>query len=408
MVQADLFGEPAGPRVYTVSEINERVRRLLDEAFGTVHVEGEISNLRLHASGIYYFTQKDAQAQLPCVLFRTEAAALRFKPENGLHVRARGTLAIYAAQGKYQLQVLGLVPEGLGALELAFRQLRDKLEAEGLFDPARKRRLPRLPRRVALVTSPTGAAVRDMITTLSARWPLLHILVVPVAVQGDAAPGESVRALDFVNRVDAAAVVIVGRGGGSLEDLWAFNDEGVARAIAASRLPVVSAVGHEVDFTIADLVADLRAPTPTGAAALVVPHRDEVRKWLRTAQQRLATALRRRLEVALAHLEKLRAGYGMKRPLLLLQQHVQSLDLLRERLERAHSAQLERHVAALAGLQGRLQALSPRGILTRGYTYCVDAATGQVVARAAATRPRQALRLQFADGTVPARVEEKE
>jgi len=405
MVQPDLFAGPSEPRGFSVSEINERVRRLLDEAFGEVHVEGEISGARQHASGHWYFTLKDAAAQLACVLFRSDAANLRFELQQGLRVRATGRLDLYTPQGKYQLKVRRLLPVGQGELELAFRQLKDKLQAEGLFAAERKKPLPRLPRRVALITSPTGAAVRDMITTLSARWPVAHILVVPVTVQGSGAAPEIVRALAFVNRVDGADVIIVGRGGGSLEDLWAFNEESVARAIAASRIPVVSAVGHETDTTISDFVADLRAATPTAAAALVAPHQEEVRLHVHTQLRRMAGALRRRAEVEQQRLQRLLQSYGFKRPGLLLQQHTQSLDAWHERLERGIRTHLERRGTELAARQGRLHALSPRGVLARGYTYCVDPETGSVVSRAARTRAQQRLHVHFADGTVPVRTE---
>jgi exodeoxyribonuclease VII large subunit len=403
VVQPDLF--ESAPRVYTVTQINERVRALLDEAFGELYVEGEVSNARRHTSGHWYFTLKDAQSQLDAVLFRMEAQALRFEVENGLRVRACGRLTLYPPQGRYQLQVQSLLPVGTGLLELAFRQLKEKLQREGLFAAGRKRPLPRFPARVALITSPTGAAVRDMITTLTSRWPLVHIRVVPVAVQGVGAADEIVRALGFVNRNRAAEVIVVGRGGGSLEDLAAFNAEGVARAIAASRIPVVSAVGHEVDFTIADFVADQRAATPTAAATLVVPHRDEVATFLREGTRRAARALRRRCELERHRLEKMRGSFAFRRPRLLLQERAQTLDVRREPLLRGVRAVLERRRATLAAARGRLQALSPRGVLERGFTYCVDAESGSVVARAEQTRPRQPLHIHFADGTAPARIE---
>ncbi|MFQ5599933.1 MAG: exodeoxyribonuclease VII large subunit, partial [Candidatus Krumholzibacteriia bacterium] len=362
MFQPDLF-EAQEPRVYSVSEITESVRRLLEETFRDVVVEGEISNARRHSSGHCYFTLKDERAQLACVLFRSDALALRFDLENGLRVRATGRLNLYPPQGKFQLQVRALLPVGHGALELAFRQLKERLQKEGLFDAARKRALPRLPQRVALITSPTGAAVRDMITTLTSRWPLLHIRVVPVAVQGEAAAGEIVRALQFINRAGAADVIIVGRGGGSLEDLWAFNEEPVARAIAASRIPVVSAVGHEVDYTIADFVADARAATPTAAGSLIVPHRDEVAAFLREVQSRTARALSRRCDVERHRLDALLRSYGLRRPRLLIEEFEQSLDARRERLERALRAVVERRRTAWQAACGRLQALGPRSVL---------------------------------------------
>jgi exodeoxyribonuclease VII large subunit len=405
LVQPDLFERTQGPRVYTVSQINELVRRLLDESFGLVVVEGEVSNARRQSSGHWYFTLKDKQANLGAVMFRSDANALRFQLENGLHVRTTGRLSLYPPQGKFQLQVRRVEPVGHGTLELAFRQLRDKLQREGLFDAARKRALPRLPARVALVTSPTGAAVRDMITTFRARWPLVDVLVVPVSVQGEMAAPEIAHALQLVNRLHAADVVILARGGGSLEDLWAFNEEGVARAIAASSIPVVCGVGHETDTTIADFVADVRAATPTAAAARVVPQRAEIEESLRGSMRRMARALRRRCELERQRLDAWRQSYAFRRPRLLLEEAVQSLDARQERLSRALRALVERGRTALAATRARLNALSPHGVLARGYAYCEDADTGQLVARAAATRKHQGLTIHFADGTAPARVE---
>ena len=402
-VQPDLFAEPP-QRVFTVRELNDVVRQVLEDGFGDIAVEGEISNLKQQTSGHWYFTLKDDAAQLSAVFFRGDASRVRFRPEHGLRVRAFGRLTLYTAQGKYQLVVRDLVPVGQGALELAFRQLKEKLQAEGLFDEARKRPLPRFPRRIALVTSPTGAAVRDMLTTLATRWPLLRIFVVPVAVQGDRAPDEIVHALEFVNRVRAADVVIVARGGGSLEDLWAFNDERVARAIVASRIPVVSGVGHEVDFTIADFVADRRAPTPTAAAALVVPHRDEVRQQLGQSDQRMARALRRRLELPRQRLQQLMTRYGMRRLPALVPELAQKVDETLEGLEAALGRGLERHTTRLEALRAQLQALGPHRVLERGYAYCVDAADGTVVGRAAQTRAGQQLVVHWSDGVRPARV----
>jgi exodeoxyribonuclease VII large subunit len=405
--QTDLFDSrpQPEPRVFTVTEVNDAVRRLLEDSFGEVVVGGEISNCRPPASGHWYFTLKDDSAQLAAVMFRSDAVALKFQLENGLHVRVFGRLTVYGPGGKYQVVVRSVQPVGQGALELAFRQLKEKLQAEGLFDASRKRSLPRYPRRVALVTSPGGAAVRDMLTTLAARWPLARVRLVPVSVQGDAAPLEIVHALELLNRLDVADVVIVGRGGGSLEDLQAFNDERVARAIAASRLPIVSGVGHEVDFTIADFVADVRAATPTAAAQLVVPHQAEVRTQLADCGTRAGLALRRQLEVRRQKLEALLRSYGMRRPQLLLQEHAQTVDALLERLQRGLDVGLERRRARLDAAAGRLRALSPLAILERGYAYCVDAVSGEMVGRAADTRVGQELRLHFTDGVRPARVQ---
>ena len=395
--QPDLFANPE-PRVYRVSELNEVVQRLLEDGFGEVHVEGEISNARQQSSGHWYFTLKDEASQLAAVLFRGMQTGLRFRPENGLHVRATGRLQLFVPHGKYQMMVRTLAPLGQGALELAFRQLRERLQAEGLFDPARKRALPRFPRCVALVTSPTGAAVRDLLATLAARWPLARVRLVPVAVQGDTAPGEIVQALHAVNRTRAAEVVIVARGGGSIEDLWAFNDERVARAIVASRLPVVCGVGHESDVTIADLVADLRAATPTAAAAAVVPDQREIRALIVQCERRGARGLRRQLELPRARLESLLQRYGMRRWRHWVPEQMQLLDERLERLANSARSRVVRSEERWSALQARLAALSPAAILARGYTYCVDPATGALIARAAEARPGRRVRVHFDDG----------
>jgi exodeoxyribonuclease VII large subunit len=401
MTQRELFADE--PAVYTVSQVNERVRRLLDD-LPSVHVEGEISNARRQNSGHWYLTLKDATSQLSVVLFRSDAQAMRFELEDGLRVRASGRLTLYSAQGKYQLQARRIVPVGVGERELAFQQLKERLEREGLFDPARKRALPRLPRRIALITSPTGAVIRDMLSTLRARWPYVHVRVVPVAVQGDFAAGDIAAALRFVNRIAAADVIVVARGGGSLEDLWAFNEEPVARAIAASRIPVVSAVGHETDFTIADFVADVRASTPTAAAQLVVPDQRVVRAQVQTASVHIGRALRRRCEVARHHLDAIRRSYGMRRPRLLIDEMRQSVDASLAAAERAMRQQLRHGTDRVVALQAHLQALGPRNVLARGYTYCSDARDHHVVWRAAGARADQELDVHFADGTLRTRV----
>ena len=283
------------PPTLTVTQLTRRIRGLLEEGFASVLVEGELSNVKQAASGHLYFNLKDEGAQIRCVMFRAAAASLRFEAEDGLQAVVRGRISVYETRGEYQIQVLVLEPKGVGALQLAFEQLKARLEAEGLFDPARKRPLPALPRCIGIVTSPRGAAIRDMLQVLERRFPGMPVLLAPAVVQGDAAPGEVAGAIALLNQVAAQRridTLIVGRGGGSVEDLWAFNSEAVARAIHASRVPVISAVGHEVDFTIADFVADVRAPTPSAAAELAVPVRDD----LRAAVDGMRDVLFRRVE----------------------------------------------------------------------------------------------------------------
>jgi exodeoxyribonuclease VII large subunit len=329
-------------RVFSVSELNAAIRIVLDVEFQEVWVAGEISGLKLAASGHYYFTLKDAEAQVRCVAFRSSHRYWKFKPRDGLAVLARGRLDVYEARGEYQLQVEMLEPQGLGALQLAFEQLKRKLTLEGLFAPDRKRALPRFPRRIGIVTSPRGAAIGDMVQILSRRFPGLHIRLYPALVQGEGAVEEVCRGIDFFSRTGWADLVIVGRGGGSLEDLWTFNEEAVARAIAACSIPVVSAVGHETDVTIADFVADLRAPTPSAAAELVVPMRDDLFERIFDARAKSKQALRYRL----AMLERRLRQQGIERALNVLHRRVgrglQRIDeqefRLRERIRKAADA----------------------------------------------------------------------
>jgi exodeoxyribonuclease VII large subunit len=305
----------------------------------TLHVLGEIGNLSRSGSGHLYFTLKDPASELRCVMWRSTAVHLKFEPEVGMEVIATGSIEVYAQRGTYQLMVRRLEPRGVGALEVAFRQLKERLEREGLFDPARKKPLPRIPERVAVVTSPSGAAIRDILHTLARRFPPLEVLVYPVRVQGEGAAEEIAAAIRTLNQHAEALggidVLIAGRGGGSLEDLWAFNEEVVARAIAASRIPVVSAVGHEVDVTISDLVADLRAPTPTAAAELITPDRGELAELLDRQAARAGRAIRHAIELARADLETLLAYDGLARPLARLRQYGQLIDELQQRLRLA-------------------------------------------------------------------------
>ena len=350
----DLFSER---RILTVSQLTALIRGVVEENFEQVWVQGEISNLALPQSGHAYFTLKDSGAQLRCVMFRAAARALRFRLQDGIGLIARGRLTVYDQRGDYQLVVEYLEPQGLGALQLAFQQLKDKLGQEGLFAPERKKPLPALPQRIGIVTSPTGAAIHDMLKVLDRRFANLEILLSPVKVQGAGAAAEIANAIRDFNRYGAVDVLIVGRGGGSLEDLWAFNEEVVARAIAASRIPVISAVGHEVDFTISDLVADLRAPTPSAAAELVVRSKAELSFEVTTLLQRL----RRSMQHALAqHRRTLDTQLRLlKDPLFMVGHHIQRVDDLNSRLQQTGQRYLVRHADRVAALNGRLLLQSP-------------------------------------------------
>jgi len=353
-------------RIYAVSELNATVRGLFEDNFRAIWVEGEISNCRPATSGHYYFSLKDAQSQLKCVLFKGAARFIKFRPQDGLRVLARGNLEVYEARGEYQLIVELLEPQGAGALQLAFEQLKKKLAAEGLFAQQRKRPLPALPRRLGIVTSTSGAAIRDILQILDRRFPGLHIRIFPTLVQGEGAIEQICAGLDFFSRQAWADVVILARGGGSLEDLWTFNEEAIARAIAASRVPVVSAIGHETDFTIADFVADLRAPTASAAAELVICTRDSLFEQLAAYNSKMRQALRYRTAMAARALHE----RGMDRAATLIHRAIarraQRLDELDFSLRRAVQLLIETQAKRLADANRRLQANDLRLRLAHG------------------------------------------
>jgi exodeoxyribonuclease VII large subunit len=328
-------------RVWTVTELTGRIRDLFARNFTDILVEGEISNCHEAQSGHVYFTLKDDRAQVRCVCFKNQLRLMKFRPEDGLHVTVRGSISVYETRGEYQIYVEHIEPVGLGALQLAFDQLKKRLEAEGLFTAERKKPLPLLPRCIGLITSPTGAAVRDIVRILRRRFHNLRLTVYPVHVQGEGAAAEIVRALEFFNRKQTVDVLILARGGGSLEDLWPFNEEAVARAIAASTIPVISGVGHETDFTIADFVADVRASTPSAAAELVVQTRREFDKHISELRGALMEQMRYRIAVLSRRVHEFAARRGFRRPLDLLRQHRQRADEMTARLARGLYASLE-------------------------------------------------------------------
>ncbi len=328
-------------RIYTVSDLTARIRDLLAKNFTDITVQGEISNCRGAASGHYYFTLKDERAQVRCVLFKNQQRGMRFHPEDGLKMAVRGSLSVYDARGEYQIYVEGLEPIGRGALQLAFEQLKKQLEADGLFDGARKKLLPMLPNRIGLITSPSGAAVRDVVRILTRRFPNVHLTLFPVRVQGEGAAVEIVEALRYFQQKGTADVILLVRGGGSIEDLWAFNEEIVARAIAASGVPVISGIGHETDFTIADFVADMRASTPSAAAELVVQTRREFDKHVNDLKASLEGSMRYRLLGLSRRVHELAGRRGFRRPLDLLRQQRQRADELTSRVALGLRARLE-------------------------------------------------------------------
>jgi exodeoxyribonuclease VII large subunit len=401
------YGEPLHPAATTepilsVSQLTFFLKELVEAAFPAVWVAGEISNLSRPQSGHCYLTLKDDQAQMKAVIWRTAASRLRFEPHDGLEVICRGHIDLYPPRGQYQLVIEEIQPRGIGALELALRKLREKLAAEGLFDPARKRRLPSFPRRIAFVTSPTGAAVRDFLQVLERRWRGASVLIIPARVQGEGAAAEIAAGIAMANRLAETEhevdVLVVGRGGGSLEDLWAFNEEVVVRAIAASRLPIVSAVGHEIDVTLSDLAADVRALTPSEAAERVVPAADELQAALAVRQQRLIRALRRRAVEARRRLEQFAAHRAFRRPFDRVLNHARELDLLAGRISRAIRQRVVGAKTLATALAAQLESLSPLAILGRGYSLTTRLSNGALIDDAGALAIGDQIRTRFAHG----------
>lgn len=393
----------------TVSALNLYIKQMMDGdgLLSSVLVRGEISNYKAYPSGHHYFSLKDGEGSIRCVMFRREAAALRFRPEQGVKVIVGGRVTVFPRDGQYQLYCSHMLPDGIGDLHQAFEQCKAKLEREGLFDPRHKKPLPDFPERIALVTSPAGAAVRDMIRILGARYPLCQVLVIPVRVQGAEAPGEIAHAIDMVNRTRAADLMITGRGGGSLEDLWAFNEEIVARAIHRSKIPVISAVGHEPDVTIADYVADLRAATPSNAAELAVPDSGELHRRLRHMETRMAAGLTKGLREGRRILERAQSSSWLRAPLPAIQESRQLLDYRQEQLAHAMEKILLREKTRLGEKAAALDALSPLKVLGRGYAI-VQKAEGEVVRSVRQVEPEEALRVRLDEGELLCRVEKKE
>ena len=436
--------------ILTVSEVSERIKIVLEDTFCDVWVEGEISNLRTPSSGHSYLTLKDEQSQIRAVLFKMQRRYLRFDPKDGMLVIVRGRISLYEPRGEYQLVIDYMEPKGIGALQIAFEQLKARLAQAGLFDSSRKRPLPALPRGIGIVTSPTGAVIRDMLQILRRRFTNLHVCIYPVRVQGDGAAQEITQGIEALNRYPGVDVIVVARGGGSLEDLWAFNEEAVVRAIYASKIPVISAVGHEIDYTIADFVADVRAPTPSAAAELVIRTKLELHAELQMLAQRLQRAIQHRLETLRARLDACQQRRVLKDPWAPLRTMEQRLDELNLRLARSMRASLrlsqealergeaaithlsplmlvsllrqrlttiaQRLIAAEEGhvrrgreelerLTGTLHALSPLAVLARGYSICRQHTDGQVVREAHAVAPGMHVDITLWQGSLQCTVE---
>ena len=385
--------------VVSVSDLVNAFKEVVETALPPCTVEGEISNCRRSPAGHWYLTLKDEQSEIGAVIWRSAAQKIRFEPNDGMKCLATGSLQVYVAKGTCQFVISRLMPQGIGELELAFRQLRDKLSAEGLFDESRKRPIPRIPRRIALVTSPSSAAVRDMIQVITRRWPPARIVVVPVRVQGEDAADDIAKALRLVHRIPDVDVVITGRGGGSLEDLWCFNTEIVARAVAACRIPVIAAVGHEIDVSIADLVADRRALTPSEAGELVVPSARDLQDSLLQTAQRMRQTLRDRLDRARLRLSTIEARSVIQRPMSLVDQKRLDCESLSERAVTAVRLMTERKGRDLSEFAASLQALSPLKVLSRGYSL-TQKSDGTLLRSAASVAPGETLTTRLASGLV--------
>ena len=394
--------------IYSVTQVNQYIKGLLDRdgALAGLFVRGEISNYKCYPSGHHYFSLKDAEGAIRCVMFRREAAGLRFRPENGMKVVAFGRVTVFPRDGQYQLYCSQLTPDGVGELHIAFEQLKEKLYREGLFDQAHKKPIPRFPKRIALITSAAGAAVRDMLRILGARWPLAEAAVIPVRVQGAEAPGELCAAIAWANRHKVADLIITGRGGGSMEDLWCFNDELVARAIYDCDIPVISAVGHEPDVTIADFVADLRAATPSNAAELAVPDRNEVAAELAHRGKRMETLLEGRLDRGRRDLARMEACRALRDPMAGLQDRRMLLDYQSRRLAHGLTGAMAGKRERFARLAATLDALSPLKVLGRGYSLA-RTEEGEILSSVDQVDSEERFTLRLSDGTLDCRVEGK-
>ena len=386
-------------QLFTPSQVNQYIKGFMDRdrLLSGLLVRGELSNYKMYPSGHHYFSLKDGEGSLRCVMFRGDAVSLRFRPQNGMQVVAAGRITVFPRDGQYQLYCSRLIPEGVGDLHLAFEQLKDKLYREGLFSQERKRPIPRFPDTIALITSPAGAAVRDLLRILRARWPMARVKILPVRVQGEGAAREIAAAIRWACAHRAADLIITGRGGGSMEDLWAFNEEIVARAIAEADIPVISAVGHEPDVTIADFVADLRAATPSNAAELAVPDRREVRAALEADGDRLAAAVRGRLDRERRALDRLASSRAMTEPASYFKDKRLLLDYQSGRLVRAMERLTGGRRERLSSLAAALDAMSPLKVLGRGYAIA-RRADGKVISSVRDTAPGEEFRLRVSDG----------
>ena len=392
------------PTVYSVNDLNNYVKQILDkdENLKCVFVTGEISNFKAHYSGHLYLTLKDEKAAIKAVMFAGNASKLRFMPENGMKILAFGTVSLFPRDGSYQLYISDMQPDGIGALNIAYEQLKKKLEAEGLFSPVHKKLIPEFPARVGVITSATGAAVQDIFNVLSRRYPVAEVVLRPTKVQGEGAADDIARAIKAFNDYEAADVLIVGRGGGSIEDLWAFNEEIVARAVFESKIPIISAVGHETDYTICDFVADLRAPTPSAAAELAVPDKLELKGELLSYKQHLYAIAKNILLKERSKLSAIEQRDVMRNPVVKINENRKELAFISDRIESLTESTLKDSRNKLAALAGKMDALSPLRVVSRGYALVEN--NGKIVKSTSDVSINDELLLKISDGTVVAGV----
>ncbi len=398
------FLTPQSPVYLTVFEATQQIKFLLETELSSMQIEGEISNFLHHSSGHMYFSIKDAKAQMPCVMWAGRNSTLAFKPADGMKVRLEGRITVYERRGAYQLDVISMQPVGIGPLQQAFERLKAKLDAEGLFDDSCKKTIPDYAGRIGIVTSETGAAVRDIISVIRRRWPAAQLILRPALVQGETAAADIACAIEEFNAFGEIDVLIVGRGGGSLEDLWAFNEEIVARAIAVSQIPIISAVGHQIDFTIADFVADLRAPTPSVAAELAVPDQTEFNEQIRTLLCRAFQQVESKVYYARQQFAALLRSYGLRMPLDGLIQARQTLDELQSRMQASMDNKIEFEKQRLNSLTKQLDSLSHRSILRRGFSIVRDKSSQAIVREAAVLHVDQIVDIEHAQGCSEAKI----
>ena len=393
-------------QVLTITQVNEYIRTLMDgdKLLSNIAVKGEISNYKVYPSGHHYFTVKDEDGALKCVMFKGNAMKLRFRPDNGMQIIAMGKISVFPRDGAYQLYCTAMVLDGVGDLYAAFEQLKTKLAAQGLFDTAHKKPIPKYPQRIGIITRSAGAAVHDILRILRKRYPLSEVLLLPVRVQGVEAPGEISAAIRYANHFRLADLLIVGRGGGSIEDLWAFNDEQVARAIYASNIPVISAVGHEPDVTISDFVADLRAATPSNAAELAVPDQDALRQTLDGMMGAMSAAIQRQIKSARQHLNILASSSALKSPEGYLDQRKQTLELLKNRLISAQTQQLSMKKQRYIAVTAKLDAMSPLKVLSRGYAMA-QTNSGDILRSVKDVKTGDLIHVTLEDGSLSATVQ---